>query len=699
LEAPASKGTMYFLGTAAVVYSGHGRVPMEKPSPLSEKVGFGRFEIDTRSGEIHKNGRKIRLPEQPFRILQLLLERPGDVVTREELRLKLWPADTFVDFDHGLNNAISKIREVLGDSADTPRFVETLPRRGYRFIAPVDVEAHGGAPAVAPVSPPAVDGEAGLRPAPGRVAHLPLQRWLAAIATGGVVIATVVLLFALNLGGVRDRWAGIVGAKQAAPFTRIQSIAVLPLENLTGDPAQEYVVDGIHDELITQLAQVSSLKVISRTSVMRYKKEKPPLREIGRELGVEGVLEGSVRRAGDRLHVTAQLISVREDRHLWAHSYERDLRGVSVLASEVARTVAQQLNVPLTPQEQALLSNAKPVDPAAYAAYLKGKYFAQKVTNGGLHKAIEFFREAIDRDPGYAPAWAEMGNSYEFLSGYGLRGDDLSKKDALLRSRAAVERAIALDPTLGGPHQALGTMKLNEWDWEGAGAEFQRAHDLDPNYGVNSFYLIMAGRLEGAVAAARRTVERDPLAYSEQLFLGWTYFYARRYDESIVALKRAVELDPRIHHAHYELAWNYAMKSMFGEAISECDTSLALMRRTQPEAVAAVECGWVYGLAGRHRQALEIARQLQKSAGEVENYTIVAHIYDAVGQRDKAFAWLEKAYKDRDPWLPRQWNMPFVSDELRADLRFQELMSRTGNPWAKFPPNGQSLASAVKKPL
>jgi TolB-like protein/DNA-binding winged helix-turn-helix (wHTH) protein/Tfp pilus assembly protein PilF len=662
-------------------------------------VRFGKFVIDPRSGEIHKNGRNIRLPEQPFRILLLLLERPGDVVTREELRLKLWPADTFVDFDHGLNNAISKIREVLGDSADTPRFVETLPRRGYRFIAPVDVEAHGGAPAVAPVSAPAVDGEAGLRPAAGLVARLPLQRRIAAIATGGAVIAIVVILLALNLGGLRDRLAAIVGAKQAAPFTKIQSIAVLPLENLTGDPQQEYFVDGIHDELITQLAQVGSLKVISRTSVMRYKKDKPPLREIGRELGVEGVLEGTVRRAGDRLHVTTQLISVRDDRHIWAHSYERDLRGVSVLASEVARTVAQQLNVQLTPQEQALLSNAKPVDPATYTAYLKGKYFAQKVTNGGLHRAIEFFREAIDRDPGYAPAWAEMGDSYEFLSGYGLRGDDLSKKDALLRAKAAVERALALDPTLGGPHQALGTMKLNEWDWEGAAAEFQRAHDLDPNYGVNSFYLIMAGGFDGAVAAARRTVERDPLAYSERLFLGWTYFYARRYDESIAALKRAVELNPGIHHAHYELAWDFAMKSMFGEAISECDTSLALMRRTQPDDVAANECGWVYGLAGRHRQALEIARQLEKSADKVENYTIVAHIYDAVGQRDNALEWLEKAYKNHDPWLPRQWTMPMVSDQLQADTRFQDLMRRTGNPWAKFPLNGKSLASAINKQL
>lgn len=645
------------------------------PTTTSHLIRFATFQVDFKTGELLKNGLRIRLQDHPLKILAMLVERAGDVVTREELQQSLWSTDTFVDFEHGLNKAVNKLREALGDAAEHPRFIETLPRRGYRFVAKLEVPA-----------PPAPTEDA--RPARTRWRH-----WAAiGIGAAGLAIGLGVLL-ALNVGGLRNWLRG-----RPAP-ERITSIAVLPLENLTGDPQQEYFVDGIHDELITQLAQVGSLKVISRTSVMRYKKDKPPLREIGRELGVEGVLEGTVRRAGDRLHVTAQLISVRDDRHVWARSYDRDVRGVSMLSSEVARTVAQQLNVQLTPQEQALLSNAKPVDPAAYTAYLKGKYFAQKVTNEGLHRAIEFFREAIDRDPGYAPAWAEMGDSYEFLSGYGLRGDDLSKKDALLRAKAAVERAIELDPTLGGPHQALGTMKMNEWDWEGAERMFQRAHDLDPNYGVYSFYLIMAGRFDGAVAAARRTVERDPLAYSERLFLGWTYFYARRYDESIVALKRAVELDPRIHHAHYELAWNFAMKSKFGEAISECDTSLALMRQTQPEAVAANECGWVYGLVGRHRQALEIARQLEKSADEAQNYTIVAHIYDAVGQRDNALEWLEKAYKNHDPWLPRQWAMPMVSEELRADPHFQELMRRTGNPWVKFPANSKSLASAVKKPL
>lgn len=403
-------------------------MPMDKPPPLSQKVRFANFDIDLRSGDIRKNGRKVRLPDQPFRILLLLLERPGELVTREELRLKLWPADTFVDFDHGLNNAISRIRDALGDSADNPRFIETLPRRGYRFVASVE-SGQSAEPAQAPAQ------------------HSDPWRRVRRVAASvsGIAIGALALTFTLNLGSLRTRLL----SGPARP--EITSIAVLPLENLTGDPQQEYLVDGIHDELITQLAEVGSLKVISRTSVMRYKKEKPPMRQIGQELGVEGVLEGTVRREGDHLHLTAQLISVRDDRHVWAHSYDRDMRGVSVLASEVARTVAQQLNVQLTPQEQALLSNAQPVDPAAYTAYLKGKYFAQKVTNGGLHRAIEFFREAIDRDPGYAPAWAEMGDSYEFLSGYGLRGDDLSKKDALLRAKAAVERAslsapLSVDP-------------------------------------------------------------------------------------------------------------------------------------------------------------------------------------------------------------------------------------------------------------
>jgi len=642
------------------------------PTTTSRLIRFATFQVDFKTGEVRKNGLRIRLQDHPLKVLAMLVDRAGDVVTREELQKSLWSTDTFVDFEHGLNKAVNKLREALGDTAEHPRFIETLPRHGYRLVAKLEVPA-----------PPAPTEDA-------RAARPRRRHWAAmGIVAAGLAIGLGVLL-TLNVAGLRGWLLG-------SPPPRITALAVLPFENLTGDPQQEYFVDGIHDELITQLAQISSLKVISRTSVMRYKKEKPPLREIGRELGAEGVLEGAVRREGGRLQVTAQLISVRDDRHIWAHSYDRDLREASMLSNEVARAVAYKLEAPLAPHEKSLLAAAKPVDPAAYTAYLKGMYFKQKMTNEGYHKAIELFREAIDQDPAYAPAWAAMGESFEMLSGYGIRGEDLSEKEALLKAGAALERAQELDPTLKKPFDVLMRMKLHEWDWEGVATNLQRARVVDPASKGGVVYLTLAGRFDEAVAVAQRAVERNPLAYSTQLILGWTYFNAWRFDESIVALKKAVQMDPKIPHAHYELAWNYAKKGQFNEAISECQLSLELLRQTKPEAVTATECGWVYGLAGRRREALTIARKLEKTAREYWDYTDVAHIYDAVGQREDALRILEKAYQDRDPWLPSQWTVPTVSDELRADPRFQELMRRTGNPWIKFPPAGQSLASTSNR--
>jgi TolB-like protein/DNA-binding winged helix-turn-helix (wHTH) protein/Flp pilus assembly protein TadD len=648
---------------------------MEGLRPLPQKVRFGRFALDMQTGEIHRNGVRIRLPDQPFRVLTLLLERSGEIVTRDDLRLKLWPADTFVDFDHGLNNAINRIREVLGDSAESPRFIETLPRRGYRFIASLDGE---------PCAQPAQAGQE-------QTAPITRGKWIA-VSVGGIVIVAFALAFALNIGSFHTRSVGGPAGQE------ITSIAVLPFENLTGDPQEEYIVDGIHDELITQLAQVGSLKVISRTSVMRYKDKKLPLRQIAHELDVEGILEGAVRRNGDLLHVTAQLISARDDGHIWARSYDREMREAPALPGEVARAVAEKLNAKLTGQERNLLGKANSVDPAVYTAYLKGRFFAQKMTNEGYHKAIEYYREAVDTDPGYAPAWAAMGASYQMLSGYGIRRRDLTEKDAIAKAKAAVERAIALDPALPKPYRVLGTIELNEWDWEGAARDLQRARLVEPEWEGNSYYLILAGRFDQAVARARLSTERNPLSYGAQLTLGWTYFHTWRFEESIGALKKAVEMESTIHHAHYELAWNYAKMQRFNEAVTECQLSLELLRRKRPEAVIATECGWVYGMAGRRREALEIAQRLEKTVEEFGDYADVAHIYDAVGQRENALRFLEKAYHAHDPWLPRQWTTPMVSEELRNDPRFQALIRRTGIPWARFPLRGESIALAAKSP-
>lgn len=351
----------------------------------SRPVRFGLFQVNLHTGELWKNGSKIKLEGQPFQILTLLLERPGELVTRDELEQKLWPPGTFVDFEHSINAAVKRLREVLGDSADSPHFIETLPRRGYRFIYPVDRE-----PIVAAIHPPAR-----WRPA----------RWV--VVSMGIA-AVLGILLAANVGGLRSR----LSPASVAP--RIESLAVLPLENLTGNPEQKYLVEGIHDELVTQLAQISSLKVISRYSVIQIRQQKgKSLREIARELGVEAVMEGTVQRAGDRIHLSVQLIRAQDDRHLWANSYECDLRDILSLQREVAREVASEIKVQLTPREQAHLAGVHPLNPEAYELYLKGRFLLSEWgTEGNIRKAISYFEEAIQKEPTYAAAHAAKSFAY-----------------------------------------------------------------------------------------------------------------------------------------------------------------------------------------------------------------------------------------------------------------------------------------------
>jgi tetratricopeptide (TPR) repeat protein len=342
------------------------------------------------------------------------------------------------------------------------------------------------------------------------------------------------------------------------------------------------------------------------------------------------------------------------------------------------------------------LASVKTVDPEVYKAYLKGRYYAGKWTNKDLWQAVRHFQEALDLDPTYAPAWAGIGTCYEYLGSF-ASGADLSRENARVRAKAALARAVELDPTLREPHQALGGMKLDEWDWEGATREFQRARELDPGF-APSRYLLRSGRFDDAVAAARRGAELNPLGYDTQLNLGLTYFMAGHFDESIAQLKKVILLDPGIHHAHYELAWSYAKKGEYKEATAECETSLAIVRKRQPETFAAQGCGWVDAMAGRRREALEIAHNLETMQAGDDRSIQLAHIYDALGDSNRALAFLSKAYEERADNLPNQWYTPLISDRLRADPRFQELIRRTGIPWATFPPPATSLASARAEP-
>jgi len=648
---------------------------------------FGVFEVDLRTGELRKQGLRIKLSGQPFQVLAMLLERPGELVTREEIREKLWPGDTFIDFEHSVNSSIKRLREALGDDPAAPRFIETLPRHGYRFIAPVE-----GHPSLAPFSerregegdaPPGSEGGQGMVPgsggdqreAAGAVREPPLRkRGVVALSAGGVV-ALLAVLFALNVAGLRERVMTAAGARHGVPLPRIESIAVLPLENLSHDPEQEYFADGMTEELITNLGKIGALRVISRTSVMRYKGTKKPLPDIARELNVDALVEGTVLRSGDRVRVTANLLQATADRHLWAESYERDLRDVLSLQDEVARAIAEEIKIKLTPQDQTRLTSARvrPVKPEAYELYLKGRYHYYKWRPDDFRKAIDYFQKAIEADPGWAPTYAGLATSYGWLWMEGA----LPAQEALPRFSAALKTALAIDDMDPEVRYTLAASAFYyRWDWEEADREFQRALALDPGLVEARFeyawFLVCMGRFSQALAEAQRAVDRDPLSVSANLALGDIYFWSHQDDRAIAQLQHTADLDPDDSRAHGFLAGIYGQKQMYGEAIRELRQAMAL-GGTPPEKLADLERAyqqsgsdgyWMWRLSeAKHRNAAcEIAR-------------VYAHLANA-GQ---AVAWLEKCYQQHDYQMV-QLKTGRVWDPLRSDPRFQDVLRRMNFP-------------------
>ena len=521
----------------------------ESLSPSPRVLRFGTFEVDLQAGELRKYGLKIKLQEQPFKILAMLLQNPGEVVLREQVREKLWAADTFVDFEHALNRAVNRLREALGDSADSPRFVETLPRRGYRFIAPVS-DAAAASPhastarepsaATRPFPPLAIEKPAAEMP-PISAARPRVQRvWVAV----GVFAVLLISLAGLDITGCRQRLL----ARAVAP--RIESIAVLPLENLSGDPEQEYFADGMTDALITNLAQISSLRVISRTSVMGYKGTRKPLQAIGRELNVEAVLEGTVVRFPQRVRITSQLVHAPTGRLLWAKSYERNESDLISLQADVARAIVTEIGIKLTPREQLRLAKARPLSPEAYEAYLRGRYFWNNRTEISIKRGIEYFEQAIQKDPDCAQAFAGLADSYSVLGFYGM----LRPNDAFPKSKAAALRALEIDDTLAEAHTALASNHFNyDWDWSGAEREFKRAIELNPNYGLAhvwyGLFLRAMGREAEWLNELRRIHEVDPLSP-----LSSSGYLARgQYDSAIEELHKTLEMHPYFAFGYLQL--------------------------------------------------------------------------------------------------------------------------------------------------
>jgi TolB-like protein/DNA-binding winged helix-turn-helix (wHTH) protein len=639
-------------------------------SPLTSSEGllrFGNFVADLNAGELRKHGIRIKVQVQPFQVLRILLEHPGQAVTRDELQKQIWPADTFVDFDHGLNNAVKKLRQALGDDAENPRYIETLAKRGYRFIGTVESGEPAGTREPVPVPAPPVEGT--LSAARGK--GLMWGIGLSAAAIGGLI-----LVLGLNAGGMRDRLFG-----HDVP-TRIRSLAVLPLENLSNDPAQEYFADGITDTLITDLSQISALKVISRTSVMRYKKTGEPLPQIARELGVDAMVEGTVTRSGDRVRISAQLIEGATDKHIWASSYERSLQDALSLQGDIAQTIAEEIRVKLTPQERVRLGHAQPINLRAMEDYLQGQYHYQRAKEMGFHRgiekqhqaeldqAIQFFQSAVREDPGYARAYLAMGEIWGVPATF--PNPPLAMEQP---AREAIQKALAIDPDMAEAHVALGRIDYRAWKWEAVERDAKRAVELNPNlaaaHSLYSSYLLSVGRMDEAMEEAERVQALDP---SDDA-VAWVFYCERRFDRFIELKRNDVARHAFGPLAHWDLAFGYERAHMYKEAVEEWEEAMsglgyddqaeALRRGYAAHGFQGAMRAWVYGWE-------RIAK-----AGEIVHPDWPAYIYSILGDRDRAFAWLEKSMEMHTP-DPSALKVDPTLDDLRSDPRFADLLRRVG---------------------
>jgi TolB-like protein/DNA-binding winged helix-turn-helix (wHTH) protein len=626
---------------------------MPAPASTSKIVRFGVFELDLQRAELRKQGIKVKLQEQPLKVLQVLLENPGQIVSRDELRQRVWPANTFVEFDQGLYSAMARLRDVLGDSSDNPRFIETVAKRGYRFIAPVSPPV----PSIASeITKPTMPDQQGLR-------RHSLRTWISSLLAGLVGGALLlVIVFTFDIAGARE-WL-------RNRTTPIRSIAVLPLENLSRDPEQEYFADGMTDELITTLAQMGTVRVVSRTSVMRYKKISEPAAQVGRELNVDAVVEGTVERSGNRVRIRVQLIQAASDRHLWAQTYDRDFGDALALETEAAGDIVREIQSGLSPPQKLRWAAVRKVDPEAYEAYLKGLYFSNKRSAAGFTRAIEYFNQAIAKDSGYAAAYSGLSDA---LLGEIFTGTPAEK----VREKATLnaQKAIELDPFSAEAHNSLGGIReFWDWDWSAAEKEYRRAIELNPNFAAGhqdyALFLAFQGRFEQAIAEAQRSQDLDPLSPFVRTTFCLDLGVARRYAEAVQKCRQALELDPNFRHAHGNLVGIYIAMGKNEQGVEEYEKVASLSERPPAEIAGIWDAFERDGIKGFWRKVLE---ESKKEGDGVE----VASLYSLLGERDQAMLWLEKAYRQRSPII-EFLKEASEFDNLRSDPRFRELLRRVG---------------------
>jgi TolB-like protein/DNA-binding winged helix-turn-helix (wHTH) protein/Tfp pilus assembly protein PilF len=651
---------------------------MGTPATSARIARFGIFEVDLNALELRKHGLRLKLPEQPFQILVMLLERPGEIVTRDELRNRLWQTDTFVDFDHGLNNAVMRLREVLGDSSDNPRFVETIPRRGYRFIAHVE-ESFLAPPAVVHesganqvvIGTPATPPESTTAPPKGD-SH-PLSQRRVALSVVAALVLTLVAAAAARYFITRNS-NSVMAGKQTT------SLVVLPLENLSDDQEQDYFADGMTDELIANLAKIRSLRVISRSTAMAYKHTRKPLSEIASELHVDAVVEGTVLRVDKRVRITAELVQVSTDHHLWADTYESQIGDVLALQNRVSSAIVNEIRINLSPQDRERLARNPAIAPDAYENYLKGRFYWNKRTDENLNKAIAYFSQATAQDSRYALAYAGLSDCYSIV-GATIFGS-MSVSEAAPKAREAARRALELDPTLAEAETPLATLKFNyDWDWSGAEDDFQHAIQLNPNYATAyqrySLFLMAMGRFQDGFNQINKARELDPLSISINFSVGWRLYLARQYDRAIAQLRNTLEMDPSYELPHLVLGQAYEEKGAFDLAIPELQKAVELSHGT-PLMVSAL--AHAHARAGNKEEAEKLLAQLERDARTkyVSPYYF-AIVYLGLGDNERAMNWLEKAFVDRSNGLVFMRVEPEL-DHLRSNPRFVALQQRLRFP-------------------
>jgi len=635
------------------------------------KFGDG-LELDRNSYELRRAGRALKLERIPLDILFLLVERRGQLVTRDDIIGKIWGKDVFVDTDSSINGAIRKIRQVLKDDPENPVFVQTVTGKGYRFIAAVteaEFPAHksGGKNLE---SSNTITQEPSTLLAAGQERRVALTSWpwVASLA----VLLVVVLAAAIF--GLRLR-----ARSQTASEHRVM-MAVLPFANLSNDPEQEYFSDGLTEETITDLGELNPerLGVIARTSAAAYKHTNKTIAQIGRELGVDYILEGSVRREGGVARISAQLIRVKDQVHLWAHNYDRETGGLLALQNELGRAIAQQVQVKLAPPSGGGSTNKYAPNPEAYELYLKGRFYLNQRTYAEIDKSTEYFQRCIEKDPGFALGYAGLADSY-------LANTIRSPQDFDPKAKAAAARALELDGDLAEAHAALGAEKADfEYDWPGAEREFKRAIELNPNYAEAHFryalsYLMPQGQSENAIAEMKKALQLDPFSPIYNTVFGLTYFYARRYDQAQEQFKKAIDLNANFFVTHYHLAWLYSQSGQYENAISELTKGRLLsgddrtVKAAAPDEVALRKAWAALGARGFWQQLLRSNEKLVGNIGEFD----VPQIYARLGDKQKALESLARNYEERRA-LGTLLNVDPAFDSLRSDQRFGDLVRRMG---------------------